>query len=489
MKFFGEKTQEKRLAHVLKKYAKLADSDSFSLLSNLPKQEFWRFFIDGIYQNSTRGIRAAFVQLHGEKTLSNKIFLSMSINAYSSKYNQASIHQLLQNKLHLNKYKYKKFLRAKLNNGNATIREVLLLDQAWIAFEINEPRYLTSVFKAFFSSIQSDFPLSIDLIQNIHALLGAKVKGTNYDFSLTHPGEFRKKPYIAYGLETRNTSIQGLKEMLRRRNKINHFFIRIHDKYANTYCNIVLDHDFIVNARNHIVSGFIRMSKDGSVDDSPFDPDINPLDAAILDIFTQICRTNSSHDIANVIYSLLDGTFQLQSLSIDCCIYFANKISHINAPDYYQTELQRLIDAYHSDIDTAATPLAKLRVIVTFIQQCEQLHPFEDMNCRLFCMVLLNYLLAKNGYPYVIQADPNRFDLYGIDELIDEMITGMNKTFELLAKKAVYGVDTKKFLTSLKSSSTHHSTYYAEFKKALAMIELNLNEPSNNPSAVPKYNH
>lgn len=499
--FFGHKNQEKRLAHFLKKYEKTAKSDPHRLLTLIPHDEYWRFFIDGIYQQSTREIREAFIKLHGEKLLKDKHFLSMTINQYFAKYNkrkelkaltnskQLSIHELLQDKLNLDKRKYRKFSRLHLKNGNATINDILLIDQAWLAYEANEPHYLLSVYSAFFSHARTDHPLSVNFIRELHALLGAKVSGTNYEFTATHPGEFRNKPYVAFGLEPRNTTIQGLKEMFSRRKSVNQILIRLHDTSADTFCNISIDREFIANARNLIVSGFIRTTKNGDFDESTIDPVNKPLDAALLDIFTTISRTISTNEVANIVYRLVDGTFLFQDSSIKCYAYFANEVPEKNTQNYYQEELQSLIDKYQVDIETAFTPLAKLRVIVSFIQTCEQLHPFEDMNCRLFCMVILNYLLADNGFPYVIQADPNRFDLYSINELVDEMITGMAKTIELLNKKCVYGVDTKQFLAELKSSAALHSTFYVEFKAAMKLAADALNIPTPTQREARKHKH
>ncbi len=84
----------------------------------------------------------------------------------------------------------------------------------------------------------------------------------------------------------------------------------------------------------------------------------------------------------------------------------------------------------------------KLRAIVSFIKRAEQLHPFLDANCRTLCMLLLNHLLIKHGFPLAILPDPNRFDMCSVDELVEDVMKGMENTFDLIASRKLFGVKT-----------------------------------------------
>lgn len=497
---FNEKKQEKRLNHILKKYEEKVNSRSRQGLSIIPKNEYWRLFIDGIDQQSARGIQKAFIRLHGEEMLADEEFLSMTINEYLIKYNKKkkyyfikggkkkTIHQFLQYQLFLDPHKYKKFLSSRLRNGEATIKEVLQLDQAWLAYEVNEPHYLYSVFETFFTISHLDEQLSLDHIKNLHALLGANVRGTNYENPEIRPGNIREISGPAYGLAKQNTSIDGIKEMLHRRNDSNTFMINLYDKLNHTYCGIALNQDAIANARkHHVVSNFFRIGEDDHINELLLNPEKNPLDAALLEIFSKIISTKSSRELAPIIYSLITGSFEFPNQNIYCQMQYGYGAPADNTQSFYENELQRCIDEYYTKMSSARSPLEKLRAIVSFAQQCEQLHPFYDMNCRLFNMVILNHLLSQNGFPYVVQENPNRFDLYSINELIDDMITGMKKTLELMDNKAIYGIDTKNLLKELKSSPTHQSTFYADFKEALKLADNHSNKPTQPKRSLSKH--
>lgn len=499
---FEEKKQEKRLAHVLDKYAKIASSDSEELLLRLPREEYWRFFIDGNRQQSSRGIRKAFVETHGEELVSNLNFLSLTINEYIVEYHHKrkiyfvkngkpkTIYRLLQSKFYLNDLQFYLLLRLKLDSGNATLREVLLLDQAWLAFEINEPHYLVSVFKAFFTVVNENDNLSIELIKRTHAILGTDVLNTNYDDTTPKPGNFRDSPYIAFGLAKSNASLAGIKELLERKNKAHCFVICVKEIKSKSGFTLILDHETIQDLKkNHTISECVRIDSDGMLDHSSLDPENNRLDAVLLDLASKVAEAKSKQDLSELFYSFINGTYTLSKEEYYYEINYAYEAPAENTQLFYESTLQLLIEDYYDNLERAKSDLAKLRVIVTFTQRCEQLHPFDDMNCRLFCMVILNHLLKLNGFPYVIQADPNRFDLFSTDELIADMITGMKKTFELVETDVIYGVDTEHLLKAIESSPRFNLPFNTEFKAALAVIDEILATPAPTRGESLNYNN
>lgn len=68
----------------------------------------------------------------------------------------------------------------------------------------------------------------------------------------------------------------------------------------------------------------------------------------------------------------------------------------------------------------------KLMNIIEFIQTIEHLHPFLDGNGRTFCTIILNKVLLENGFRPVILENPNRFDGFAPDELIQEIEKGFD---------------------------------------------------------------
>lgn len=499
---FDEDIQKRQLKRVLDKYKEIANANNSLLLYLIPKEEYWRFFIDGVRQQSTRGIRKGFVQALGEETVSSIEFQSLTINEYIHEYQnkrnilftkkgkKKTIYQFLQYELYLDESQYFQLLALNLAGGRATIREVLLLDQAWLAFGINEPHYLMSVFKTFFTVAQSNEELTVEFIRKTHALLGEDVRGTNYDRDYLKPGDFRDTPYHAFGLARSNSSVDGITEMLDRKYKVHNFMVSVKDKSSKARFKMILNHQTIHELKkNHIIPEVIRYYSDGLFNNSSLDPDNNPLDDVLLELVSKIAGTKTNKALAELIYSLINRTYVFPKDTYICVINYAYSSPDIETQLFYESTLQLLIEDYYDNLKRAKSDLGRLRVIVTFIQRCEQLHPFGDMNCRLFCMIILNDLLSKNGFPYVIQPDPNRFDLYSIDELIDDMITGMKKTFELLEKNIVNGVDTEHLLKALESSPRYEFTFYAEFNKALKVIDAVTATPSITRAKQPNYNN
>jgi len=67
-------------------------------------------------------------------------------------------------------------------------------------------------------------------------------------------------------------------------------------------------------------------------------------------------------------------------------------------------------------------PLHFLNALAILIQDFEQMHGLPDANCRSLCMLWLNHLLMKNGFRRNAK-EPNAFDAFAINELIEEIMT------------------------------------------------------------------
>lgn len=93
--------------------------------------------------------------------------------------------------------------------------------------------------------------------------------------------------------------------------------------------------------------------------------------------------------------------------------------------------IEKELKTFYEKINTAETDDQKLELIIKLVQTLEQVHPFEDCNCRTFCMVLLNSLLMQYGFSPAILENPNRFDGYTIEELKEDVRKGMLLTDQL----------------------------------------------------------
>ena len=83
-----------------------------------------------------------------------------------------------------------------------------------------------------------------------------------------------------------------------------------------------------------------------------------------------------------------------------------------------------IIDHYRQALPRAATENAKLAEIAKCVQRLEQAHLFMDGNARTTGFLVLNKLLLENGFSPAMIADPNRFDAFSINELVQEIRQG-----------------------------------------------------------------
>lgn len=100
------------------------------------------------------------------------------------------------------------------------------------------------------------------------------------------------------------------------------------------------------------------------------------------------------------------------------------------------TRIQQVLDNLYQQLDNIpGDPQAedlKITAIVSAVQELEQMHPFQDANCRTFCLVLLNSLLMQQGYDPAIIDDPNKFDGFSVEELVEVVKCGMQETRKLV---------------------------------------------------------
>lgn len=95
-------------------------------------------------------------------------------------------------------------------------------------------------------------------------------------------------------------------------------------------------------------------------------------------------------------------------------------------------KMEKIVERYNLDINQAGTEDEKLTVIALLIRQLELLHPFPDGNCRVFACVLLTQLLLLHGFPPAMLTNPNLDAEYSLDQWIDEIKAGMERTQVLL---------------------------------------------------------
>lgn len=104
---------------------------------------------------------------------------------------------------------------------------------------------------------------------------------------------------------------------------------------------------------------------------------------------------------------------------------------HSMAQEFIRAAVAKLITNYFASLSTAKTDEDKVRVIIRFIQDLDQLHPFVDGNIRTFVILLMNKLLIDNKLKPCALLDANCLDALGLDELVIKIKEGQEMFFSL----------------------------------------------------------
>lgn len=289
--------------------------------------------------------------------------------------------------------------------------------KGWQGFLDREPAYLDSIFSAAaiaFTHIEQ--PLNVALLRNLHSAATKNVFTTGRRAEFV--GRFRDSIVRFNGLNTwrdghpsNNVTHEGLTELL----------IKIENGFPVAVgCDTKSGKKVVINTQNiasfkHSLKQFIdQLELDPKTNSVPEEKDHAPL---------------TNEQLAQKILAQRGRQFYLKT---------NNEITSI------ESALLRTIDHFNLIINKAEHPDDKLVAIVSCVQDLEQIHPFLDGNCRVFCMLVLNRLLLQNGFLPVILPDPNCFDGNSVKQLVTIVKQGMLATQTLIqGAKRVFGTSTQ----------------------------------------------
>jgi hypothetical protein len=265
--------------------------------------------------------------------------------------------------------------------------------KGWQAFETREPGYLQAMIRAFLPSLKpgNETPVSISFIKKLHleATSNVAIKDLERKGDTTRKGNFRTA-LASYGFGG-NCSAKGIFEILKKTQKERDYFLI----YAE-------------NSAGEKRAEPVRYQSDEEL-----------------------------YQRAQQIYQeIQEGTLKYRLITLD----------KVTEPGVFETLIQNYIDNYNQAIKNAKSIRDKIKAIVILVQDLEQLHPFYDANCRTICMLLLNHLLLQNQLPPAMLEDPNHFDGFAVDELVEKVIKGMENTVAVSNGNSIFGVTTSELL-------------------------------------------
>lgn len=298
-------------------------------------------------------------------------------------------------------------------------------DYNWWHFDLKEPGYLGGVISAYrYLLDQLDAKITtvtIDMIKEVHKRCSS-ARGTNYHLGgQEKPGEFDQKFLSPEQLQHR---VQDL---------------RLLTKHFNPQYEY-LDSIKLTNKNNASENGlrqFLAMK-------SRYLPVfINPL---------YNVRCDSKDPIK---YFEQGGNF----------LMFRVKPKEGDAIEFLNQTIEKYLATLNQTLGNPKTTAKdKLFAIIDFTQDVSLTHPFYDLNTRTFVMNIFNFLLMAHGFPPAILIDPNRFEGYSRDELLQQTIEGMERTLKV-AKGEKISLLTTQEITALATDS--YRKYFEEVIKIL----------------------
>lgn len=451
---------------ILEVYEKLAKKDPCVLRDLIPSDEVWRFFIDG-YRQQADLKQAEIVFDNYDSTVDQSMYeyLVTIFGHDEDEVNEAldGLYDMIANEM--------EFKLSREDFDRLTVRQIVELDKAWISFELREPGYLKALYKSFDAIFNFKEDISVELINFLHKNATENVKNTNYDMDAESEleqdvkGEFRNSAVVSFGVSESNSNLIGINELLDKNDDEIHFVQLFGDNRLRLGS---------VENIKYILEFTKKWSKSGDDQHAKMKlilDDLVPLchfDEISLDVIIKIYNESEISDSTSVInicksvtqffgndrkidnaklakyldFAKIDGDIRVMSYQFDD-----------DVSDSLEQRMQVYVDTYKSSIKNANNPIDKLIAIVTFVRDCEQSHPYADGNCRTLCMLLLNHLLMRNGFPPAILDNPNRFDCCSIKGLLAEVVGGMKNTLTLIQDKKIYDISTKDFVTFLEKSA------------------------------------
>lgn len=368
---------------------------------NFPRHELWRFFIEGDRQNDGEElIIRHFKKVDEElKSIGSEICcLDCPIKTLLDEKIYEKIPKEYHDKFKQHQEDLEFFIKKFHEDPNLTVRELGLRLKGWLPFEKTEPGYIAALINRFVAfGEEKKEQITCEYIQALHKAATQNVNNLEYNHKLSKeakqkPGEWRSIQ-ASTALNFTDVSLEGIKEILH----------MMDQEKPEDACHIT-----IVGELSNI-----HYNNKG----------------------------NNNDELAQKIMEDIQNGVEIR---------LATRIKESaeqKMPAIIMAKMNNLIKKYEEDILKAKKPIEKLYAIAEFIAHAERLHPFIDANGRTFCMLLVSFLMMKNGFPPPILQNSNRFEGFSVKELVEDLILGMQNTMQVAkGHKNLYGVTTEDIL-------------------------------------------
>ncbi len=464
--------QQAELQNILKDYEDLAGSNPMHLRTMIPTEEIWRFFVNGDHQEKGKNIRAYFVG-RDIPNCSIKELAEKEASTENCTWESAPFMQLV---------KKSKWNLTEAECALMTVEDFLCLDQAWMQYE-NEKNYLLALTHAFQEIFDFDVAADANFVKKLQGIAGGQVGSTNYDNEETvnKPGQFRMTEAAFYNLTPNNGSAEGYLEVLDRNVSCIWFELEVFDSNDNNMQLGVIN----INAQNlqkikYAINDIDAEKKSRgktqsynfplaeyceSFDKREFIQSIKNNENNLQDLLRMLAASKNNKDLADIIFNLVKNpVFDNYQFSLK-----SKQMPEDEVQQILEREIAKKFVAYEEAIRQSKNPLEKVYAIVSLAQECDQVHPFIDINGRAFYLLLMNYMLMREGFPPVILNSIVRISARSKEYVVQEVLVGMQNTLQLVKEKKLFNIVTADIIKQL--SSRPGLKYYADYFSEVCKIE------------------
>jgi hypothetical protein len=134
-------------------------------------------------------------------------------------------------------------------------------------------------------------------------------------------------------------------------------------------------------------------------------------------------------------------------------IYPRPTAKSLDVRSYLSSKMEELVDGFNNDcMRIAESPDEMKLFIVAFVKRCIRLHPFRELNHRVFALCVLNFLLLSNHLGYCPLKNRRVFTFNSLEDTL-KIVNSQLKPLSILLSKHLQKIEEKNIpLATIKQS-------------------------------------